>query len=158
MKRKVYANVRMTVIRQVEFDVDVDTPRREVEDKALEVARREWGDFDEAEIEEMDWAENPPDMEETAVPDAPDLDEHGFVFIDKQQRPFWCCMVGGDPWVCYWHAEQMWVTLRRVSMGYVAEARTLAIPDEQAEIYHSLHRKHLAGTAVTPQEEPNGME
>jgi hypothetical protein len=67
MKRKVYANVRMTSVRQVEFDIDVDMLESEVEDKALEVVRREWGDFDEAEIEEMDWAENPSVMVPTAV-------------------------------------------------------------------------------------------
>lgn len=148
MKRKVYANVRMTVTRQVEFDVDVTMPESEMEDKALEVARREWGDFDEAEIGEMDWAENPPDMMETAVPQPRDLDEKGFVFIDRQNRPFWCRMLGGDPWVCYWHAEQQWVTLRRVGMGDVAAARTMAIPEEQAEIYHRLHREYLDKTTI----------
>jgi len=150
MIRKVYANVRMTVTRQVEFTVDTELSDDEMQDKALEVARREWGDFDEGEIEEMDWTENPPDMPSS---DAPDLDEKGFVFIDKQQRPFWCCMLGGDPWFCYWHVEDKWVTLRRVEMGDVAVARTTAIPEEQAEIYHRLHQEYLGKTTIQIQEE-----
>lgn len=68
MNRKVYANVEMTVVRQVEFVVDTSLSDVEMEEKALAVARREWGDFDEAEIVEMDWADNPPDMVVTAVP------------------------------------------------------------------------------------------
>jgi len=86
---------------------------------------------------------------DTAVLAQPSLDEHGFVFIDRQQRPFWCCLIGGDPWFCYWHAEDTWVTLRRVEIGDVAVARTMAIPEAQAEIYHRLHRKYLDETAVS---------
>ena len=56
----------MTVVRQVEFFTDVvENTEAVMEAIALEVARREWGDFDEAEIEEMDWADNPPDMIES---------------------------------------------------------------------------------------------
>jgi hypothetical protein len=65
VKRKVYANIKMTVVRQVEFFTDVENTEAVMEAIALEVARREWGDFDEAEIEEMDWADNPPDMIES---------------------------------------------------------------------------------------------
>ena len=68
MKRKVYANVRMEAVRQVEFVVDTDLPDEAMESMALDIARREWGDFDEGEVVEMDWADNPPDMVETAVP------------------------------------------------------------------------------------------
>lgn len=69
------------------------------------------------------------------------LDEDGFVFIDGNNRPYWCRMYGDKPWWMYWHeGQKSWVTLRQVNQTEVWSANEMAISDEQAEQYHKLAR------------------
>jgi hypothetical protein len=68
------------------------------------------------------------------------LDEKGFVFIDDNSRPFWCCMYFGNPMYMYWHeAQKSWVTLRVINQVDIWRAYEKKIPDDQAEIYHKQH-------------------
>jgi len=73
------------------------------------------------------------------------LDEKGFVFIDGNNRPFWCCMYHGTPWIMYWNdGQKAWVTLRQVNQTEIWQANEMAIPDDQAEIYHKQHREQFS--------------
>ena len=72
------------------------------------------------------------------------LDEKGFVFIDGNNKPFWCRMYGGSPWYMYWHeGQKSWVTLREVNGSEVMVAHESAISNEQAEIYHKQHKEFI---------------
>lgn len=60
--------------------------------------------------------------ERNAVPDDEDkdIDEKGFVFIDDNGNPYRCAMLGGQPWLFYWHNNhKSWVTLREVSQSEI---------------------------------------
>ena len=73
------------------------------------------------------------------------LDEKGFVFIDKNNRPYWCRMYFDTPWFMYWNdGEKAWVTLRQVTQTEVWAAHEMAIPDYQAELYHKQHEKFVS--------------
>lgn len=68
------------------------------------------------------------------------LDEKGFVFIDNNNRPYWCRLYYGSPWFMYWHdAQKSWVTLKKVTELDVAFANGHKISEEMAEHYHKLH-------------------
>lgn len=72
-----------------------------------------------------------------------ELDEKGFVFIDRNDRPYWCCMYGGRPWFMRWHdAQKSWVTLKEVNQTDIWLAHEKKISNKQAEIYHDLHKKN----------------
>lgn len=72
----------------------------------------------------------------------PELDEKGFVFVDEAQRPFWCRTFDGVAWLCYWHRDGKWVTLRPVADEEVLEFRKLILPSLEAEWYHAEHRRN----------------
>lgn len=75
------------------------------------------------------------------------LDEKGFVFIDHKNRPYWCRMYFDEPWIMYWHeGQKSWVTLRTVTQSEIWKFNSMAISDEQTEIYHNQHQKYLNGT------------
>lgn len=70
------------------------------------------------------------------------LDEKGFVFLDSASRPYWCCMYHGEPWFMYWHeCQKSWVTLRKCSGSEVMLANQKALPEDQANLYHKLHKE-----------------
>jgi len=46
-----------------------------------------------------------------------ELNEKGFVFLDKLNRPYRCCMYHGTPWLFYWHPDNKWVTLRQINQA-----------------------------------------
>jgi hypothetical protein len=72
------------------------------------------------------------------------LDEKGFVFIDENNRPFWCRMYGGRPWFMRWHeGQKSWVTLKPVNQMDVWMAHEKKISDEQAELYHKKHEEFI---------------
>ncbi len=70
------------------------------------------------------------------------LDEKGFVFIDDNNKPYWCRMWGDEPWFMYWHeGQKSWVSLRKVSQQEIWFAHALKIPDDQAQVYHDQHEE-----------------
>ena len=67
------------------------------------------------------------------------LDERGFVFIDDTGSPYLCRMQDdGQTWLYYWHPDKRWVSLRRLTQADVWRFAVKALPDDQAEMYHSL--------------------
>jgi hypothetical protein len=54
MKSIIYAQVRMTIIRQVEFEADTRLSVKEIEKIAEAQAKKEYGDCDEIEVEDFD--------------------------------------------------------------------------------------------------------
>jgi hypothetical protein len=73
-----------------------------------------------------------------------EVDEKGFVIIDANNRPYWYTLYNGEPWVMYWHdAQKAWVTLKKVNQVNIYSAYDMKISDEEAEIYHELHRKFI---------------
>ena len=74
------------------------------------------------------------------------LDEKGFVFIDENNRPYWCRMYYDNPWWMYWHENQKsWVTYRKVTQGEVFACSQMKISEDLAEIYHKQHEKFIGG-------------
>lgn len=69
------------------------------------------------------------------------LDEKGFVFIDRNSKPFHVRMWDGVPWLFYWHPDKRWVSLRQINQSDVWEFFTQAIPDDQAEVYHKFNQE-----------------
>lgn len=41
--------------------------------------------------------------------------ELGFVFTDKQNRPYYCRTWEDETWLFYWHPDKKWVSLRQVT-------------------------------------------
>jgi len=39
----------------------------------------------------------------------------GFVFLDLRNQPYRCCMWEGSPWLFFWHPDNRWVSLRKVT-------------------------------------------
>ena len=73
------------------------------------------------------------------------LNEKGFVFIDKNDRPYWCRIYGEKPWFMYWHdGQSSWVTLREVNQMDIFIAYESKISNAQAEIYHNEHEKNTS--------------
>ena len=56
-KRKLYAIVKMEIVRQVDFEADGEMSNDALGDLAVEIAEKEFGECDQAEIIEMDWRE-----------------------------------------------------------------------------------------------------
>jgi len=72
------------------------------------------------------------------------LNDKGFVFIDIDSKPYWCRMYDNAPWFLYWNeGQKSWVTLRKVNQTEIWQAYQRVIPKEQAEMYHSSHRKFI---------------
>jgi hypothetical protein len=42
-----------------------------------------------------------------------------FGFFDAARRPYKVTMIQGRPWMCYWHPDHTWVTLREVTQGEI---------------------------------------
>lgn len=59
MKRKFHAQVRLTIVRQVEFDADDCHSNTYLEETAVALAKAEWGDADIVEIEDLEMIEGP---------------------------------------------------------------------------------------------------
>jgi hypothetical protein len=70
------------------------------------------------------------------------LDEKGFVFLDGRHRPFLCRMIEGQAWLCFWHPDNHWVTLRQVTQQDVWSFPKNLNEQEQA-VYFELHEKYL---------------
>jgi len=68
------------------------------------------------------------------------LSEKGFVFLDGAGRPFLFRMWNGAPWLFYWHPDNHWVSLRRVSQTDIWRFPQNLSEKEQV-IYHRLHEK-----------------
>lgn len=62
-------------------------------------------------------------------------ERNGRVFLDGGNKPYWVRHWEGDIWLFYWHAENKWVSLRKVS-----ESETWTFPDnlsiEDQDLYH----------------------
>ncbi len=72
------------------------------------------------------------------------LDKKGFVFLDGNNRPYWCRMYGDDPWFMYWNeGQKSWVTYRQVNGSEVMIAHENALSEEIAEIYHKQHEEFI---------------
>jgi hypothetical protein len=71
--------------------------------------------------------------------------ERGFVFVDDASVPYLVRRLGGEPWLCYWHADRHWVTLRKLTQEEVARFGSRALPAHQAELYHELQRRWEGG-------------
>lgn len=69
------------------------------------------------------------------------LTEDGFVFLDAVNKPYWVRMWGGDAWLFYWHADNSWVSLRKINQNEVFQASQARLPAEKADLYHELHKK-----------------
>ena len=59
MKRRFYAQVRLTIVRQVEFDADDCCGNSYLQDLAIELATAEWGDADIKEVEDIEMKDGP---------------------------------------------------------------------------------------------------
>lgn len=71
-----------------------------------------------------------------------ELDEIGFIFIGHDERPYKCCLYGGEPWLFYWHPDNHWVTLRKLSRHQVSILpRNLS--EEHQAIYNQEHDEWL---------------
>ena len=70
------------------------------------------------------------------------LDEKGFVFLDSGNRPYMCALWNGEPWLFYWHKENKWVSLRKVSQteiwGFFHN-----LSEAEQQIYHDTHVKNM---------------
>lgn len=66
--------------------------------------------------------------------------EKGFVFIDSVDRPYHVRMWNGSPWMFYWHPDNHWVSLRKVTQADVWRFHEKAISEERAQIYHDADR------------------
>lgn len=64
------------------------------------------------------------------------LDEKGVVFLDMAKRPYWIRLWGGEPWLCYWHRENHWVSLRKITNVDVFPDN---LPLEYQNVYHLMH-------------------
>lgn len=70
-----------------------------------------------------------------------ELDEKGFVFLDKVNRPYLCRLWNNKPWIFYWHPDNHWVSLREVTQSEIFSfPRNLT--DEQQAGYHKAHKKY----------------
>jgi hypothetical protein len=56
MKKKFYAQVEMKITRQVEFECDENLPNKVIEEMAIKLAQKEFGECEEADVVEMDYA------------------------------------------------------------------------------------------------------
>lgn len=88
--------------------------------------------------------------------DAPEtfkLDEKGFVFLDGHNRPYLARMYHSVPWLFYWHVENHWVTLRRLTQ---ADLWTLPhnLIQKQQDIYHRLNLNWMQGSHMANKHEP----
>ena len=63
------------------------------------------------------------------------LGEKGFVFLDSQSVPFLCRMWGGNAWLFYWHPDNHWVSLRKVTQLEVWNM-PLPLSSDEAGLYH----------------------
>ena len=67
-----------------------------------------------------------------------ELDKQGFVFIYKESA-YWVALWGGEPWLSRWVDNlQNWVSSRSLTTFEVNFYRQIAIPEDQANIYHEL--------------------
>ncbi len=72
------------------------------------------------------------------------LDEKGFVFIGNDEKPYRCRIYCDEAWIMYWHeGNKAWVTLKKVNQSEIWGATEKKIPDEQAQIYHNLHKSFM---------------
>lgn len=71
------------------------------------------------------------------------LDEKGFVVINWGKRiPVWVALYEGEPWAMIWSKANTWVTHRKLTECEVAMLREHRIPDDQAELYHTVHKRN----------------
>lgn len=70
------------------------------------------------------------------------LAANGFVVIDKYHRPFYVDEQG--KWLSFWHPDRYWVRQQEVDDHYIATLKPLALPADQAELYHRYHQRHWA--------------
>ena len=63
--------------------------------------------------------------------------EIDFVFIDQQSRPFRVKTLGADysSWLFYWHPDQKWVSVRKLSREEIDFYERYKLPQEQAALY-----------------------
>jgi hypothetical protein len=66
------------------------------------------------------------------------LDEKGFIFLDRANRPYLCRIWGGVPWLFYWQVEGHWVSLRQVTQAEVW-SYPHNLSEEQQDHYRRLH-------------------
>lgn len=71
-----------------------------------------------------------------------ELDETGFVFLGTDSRPYKCCLYEGEPWLFYWHADNHWTTLRKLSRHQVSRLPH-NLKSEHQVIYNQEHDKWL---------------
>jgi hypothetical protein len=84
--------------------------------------------------------------------DLQELDEKGFVFLDDANRPYWCRMYHGNPWIMSWHEDEgHWVTYRQVTQTEIWSFPH-NLTDEQQEIYHRQERNSQSNVGSLEQE------
>ncbi len=71
-----------------------------------------------------------------------------FVFIDAQSRPYYCKLWEDEIWLFRWNdLAKHWISLREVTEWELPIYEQLAIPEDQAKIYHDLNDK-FTGNAL----------
>lgn len=68
------------------------------------------------------------------------LDETGFVFLDDAKKPYLVRILESNPWLYYWHPDNKWVTLRRLTQAEVWTFSNRRLPEEQAQLYFEVEQ------------------
>lgn len=81
------------------------------------------------------------------------LDELGFVFLDDHRRPYLARMYHGAPWLFYWHVENHWVTLRKLTQ---TDLWTFPhnLTKKRQDMYHRLNLNWMQRNHMTLKHEP----
>lgn len=83
-----------------------------------------------------------------------DQNDRGCVFVDDGGRVYGVRQLGRSLWLCYWHPDKHWVTLRELHPSVDADAAMLAevelrtLPDDLAQHYHDLHDAYMLATRL----------
>lgn len=84
------------------------------------------------------------------------LDEKGFVFLDRNNRPYLCAIWERVPWLFYWHPDNHWVSLRRVSQSEMWGFPHNLTKEEQA-IYWKRHNEYNQSLDLTAKDSSAGQ-
>lgn len=70
------------------------------------------------------------------------LTEKGFVFLDEEDKPFYCRMWGKDAWLFYWiDSQKKWVSLRKITRDEIWNFSLGRLKNKDAEIYFASYCK-----------------
>ncbi len=69
------------------------------------------------------------------------LNEKGFVFLGaRDHKPYLCAMWNDTPWLFYWHCENHWVSLQKVTQANIW-MMPKNLSEKEQNLYHDLHKK-----------------